>query len=44
MQNDERLIATGFREEDEQADVSLRPRTLTEYFGQEKLKKSLLQN
>ena len=41
MQNDERLIATGFREEDEQTELSLRPRTLAEYFGQEKLKKSL---
>ena len=41
MMDEERLITTGFREEDEQADVSLRPRTLTEYFGQEKLKKSL---
>ena len=35
MMDEERLITTGFREEDEQADVSLRPRTLTEYFGQE---------
>ena len=34
MMDEERLITTGFREEDEQADVSLRPRTLTEYFGQ----------
>ncbi len=41
MQNDERLIATGFREEDEEAEQSLRPRSLAEYFGQDKLKKSL---
>ena len=41
MQNDERLIATGFREEDEDAEQSLRPRSLAEYFGQDKLKKSL---
>ena len=41
MQNDERLIATGFREEDEDAEQSLRPRSLAEYFGQNKLKKSL---
>lgn len=41
MQEEERLITTGFREEDEDAEQSLRPRTLAEYFGQEKLKKSL---
>ena len=41
MQEEERLITTGFREEDEDAEQSLRPRNLTEYFGQEKLKKSL---
>ena len=40
MQNDERLIATGFREEDEEAEQSLRPRSLAEYFGQDKLTKS----
>lgn len=38
---DERLITTGFRDEDEENEQSLRPRSLTEYFGQEKLKKSL---
>ncbi len=41
MQNDERLIATGFREEDEDAEQSLRPRSLAEYVGQDKVKKSL---
>ena len=41
MQNDERLIATGFREEDEEAEQSLRPRSLAEYFGQDKRKKHL---
>ena len=41
MMDEERLITTGFREEDEQTELSLRPRTLAEYFGQEKLKKSL---
>ena len=41
MQDEERLITTGFRDEDEDAEQSLRPRNLTEYFGQEKLKKSL---
>ena len=39
--DEERLITTGFREEDELAEGSLRPRTLSEYFGQEKLKRSL---
>ena len=41
MHEEERLITTGFREEDEDAEQSLRPRSLVEYFGQEKLKKSL---
>ena len=41
MQEEERLITTGFREEDEDAEQSLRPRNLAEYFGQEKLKESL---
>ena len=41
MQEEDRLITTGFREEDEDAEQSLRPRTLAEYFGQDKLKKSL---
>ncbi len=41
MQDEERLITTGFREEDEDAEFSLRPRNLTEYFGQDKIKQSL---
>ena len=41
MQEEERLITTGFRQEDEDAEQSLRPRTLADYFGQEKLKESL---
>lgn len=41
MQEEERLITTGFREEDEDTELSLRPRNLTEYFGQDKIKKSL---
>ena len=41
MQEEERLITTGFREEDEDAEQSLRPRNLAEYFGQDKLKQSL---
>ena len=41
MQEEERLITTGFRQEDEDAEHSLRPRTLADYFGQEKLKESL---
>ena len=32
MQEEERLITTGFRDEDEDAEQSLRPRTLAEYF------------
>ena len=38
---DERLITTGFRSEDEDTEQSLRPHTLADYFGQDKLKKSL---
>ncbi len=41
MMDDERLITTGFRNEDEEAERSLRPHTLTEYFGQTKVKHSL---
>ncbi len=40
MQDEERLITTGFREEDEQ-EGSLRPHSLAEYFGQSKIKSSL---
>ena len=38
---DERLITTGFRSEDEDIERSLRPRTLAEYNGQSKVKESL---
>ncbi|MBE5808234.1 MAG: Holliday junction branch migration DNA helicase RuvB [Clostridiales bacterium] len=41
MANDDRLITTGFREEDTEVEQSLRPHTLAEYIGQEKLKKQL---
>ncbi len=41
MMDDERLITTGFRNEDEEAERSLRPHTLAEYFGQTKVKHSL---
>lgn len=41
MQDEERLITSGFREEDSDAEQSLRPRALSEYIGQDKLKKSL---
>ena len=40
MQDDERLISTGLRAEDEQ-EASLRPRALREYVGQEPIKESL---
>lgn len=39
--DDERLIATGFRREEDEAERTLRPLTLSEYFGQHKLKESL---
>ena len=41
MQEDDRLITTGFREEDADADRSLRPHTLAEYIGQDRLKTQL---
>ena len=41
MQDEERLITTGFREEDSDTDLSLRPHSLMEYIGQDKLKKGL---
>ena len=41
MQDEERLITTGFREDDADAEYSLRPHTLADYFGQEKIKASL---
>ena len=41
MPNDDRLVMTGMRREDEELDVSLRPHNLREYIGQEKVKSSL---
>ena len=41
MHEEERLITTGFREEDNDAEQSLRPHALSEYIGQDKLKKGL---
>ncbi|MBQ8088870.1 MAG: AAA family ATPase, partial [Clostridia bacterium] len=41
MSNEDRIISTSFREEDSAVDQSLRPHTLAEYIGQEKLKKQL---
>ena len=41
MPNDDRLVMTGMRKEDEDLDVSLRPHSLREYIGQEKVKNSL---
>lgn len=41
MHDEERLITTGFREEDSEAEQSLRPHALSEYIGQDKLKKGL---
>ena len=41
MMEDDRLITTGFRSEDDEAERSLRPHTLAEYFGQKKVKDSL---
>ncbi len=41
MDEDNRIISTNFRTEDEDADAGLRPHTLAEYFGQTKIKDSL---
>jgi Holliday junction DNA helicase RuvB len=41
MLDEERLITTGFRDEDDEQEQSLRPHSLAEYFGQEKIKESL---
>ena len=41
MQEEERLMTTGFREEDGDAEQSLRPQALGEYIGQDTLKKGL---
>ena len=34
MQDEERLITSGFRAEDDDQERSLRPHSLAEYFGQ----------
>ena len=41
MPQDDRLVMTGMRKEDEDLDASLRPHHLREYIGQEKVKTSL---
>ncbi len=41
MQQDDRLIMSGFREEDEEIEQSLRPKTLRGYIGQKPIKDSL---
>ena len=41
MQDEERLITSGFRAEDDDQERSLRPHSLAEYFGQAKIKDSL---
>ena len=41
MQEEERLISTGFRQEEDDAEFALRPHSLAEYFGQEKIMESL---
>ena len=38
---DDRLVMTGLRKEDEEIETSLRPRHLREYIGQDKVKSSL---
>ncbi|MBQ8953821.1 MAG: Holliday junction branch migration DNA helicase RuvB [Clostridia bacterium] len=39
--DEERLISAGFRGEDDEAEATLRPHSLAEYFGQQKIKDSL---
>ena len=39
--DEQRLISTGFRGEDDEAEISLRPHSLAEYFGQQKIKDRL---
>ncbi len=38
MQNDDRILTSSMRQEDVEIEQSLRPRTLSEYIGQEKVK------
>ena len=37
----DRLVTTGFRSQDDDQEYSLRPKTLVEYIGQKKIKDSL---
>lgn len=39
--DEERLVTTGFREQEDDQELSLRPKTLREYIGQDKVKQSL---
>ena len=41
MTEDNRLVMPGFREEDDQQEQSLRPKSLYEYLGQVKVKENL---
>lgn len=41
MPNDERLITTGFRDGDDEQELTLRPKTLSDYVGQESIKLNL---
>ncbi|MCE5343731.1 MAG: AAA family ATPase, partial [Eubacteriales bacterium] len=41
MPNDERLITTGFRDGDDEQELTLRPKTLNDYVGQEPIKQTL---
>lgn len=41
MHDDDRLITSGYREEDVENEQTLRPHALSEYIGQDKLKKGL---
>ena len=41
MMDEERVISTGFKAEEDDLEYSLRPKTLADYFGQKKVKDSL---
>ena len=41
QQDDERLITTSMREQEDETEVTLRPRTLAEYYGQTQVKEML---
>ncbi len=40
-QDDDRLITTAMREQEDESELTLRPRALADYFGQKRLKESL---